>query len=128
MSNLTFNDGNGHFGGNRTLILNPELCTMETCDLTLASFLYRPTLGGNAIFAALFAILFVPQLFFGIKHKTWGYMAAMSFGLIMECVGYIARVMIHNNPFDNDMFLMYLILLTIAPAFLTAAYVFFLQF
>ncbi|RDL39273.1 Uncharacterized protein BP5553_03613 [Venustampulla echinocandica] len=121
MSNLTHDGGPGDRYGNITLFFNPHLCTLDTCDLTLASFLYRPTLPGNAIFAGLFALLFIPQLFFGIKHKTWGYMTAMSFGLIMECVGYIARVMIHNNPFNHDMFLMYLILLTIAPAFLTAA-------
>lgn len=40
---------------------------------------------------------------------------------VLEAIGYVARVLIHNNPFDNNMFLMYLVTLTIAPALLTAA-------
>lgn len=40
---------------------------------------------------------------------------------VLEVIGYAARVMIHDSPFDNNDFLMYLITLTIAPAFLTAA-------
>jgi hypothetical protein len=36
-------------------------------------------------------------------------------------IGYIARVMIHKSPFDQDDFLIYLITLTMAPAWITAA-------
>jgi RTA1 like protein len=112
--------GSTDYVGNLTLLLNPELCTLDTCDLTLASFMYLPNIPGNAIFAALFALFLVVQLFLGIKHKTWGFMGAFVMGLILETVGYIARILIHNNPFQNNYFLIYLILLTIAPAFLTA--------
>jgi hypothetical protein len=68
--------------GNQTLLENPELCTLQTCDLSLASFLYIPTLPGNALYAAIFGIYLLAQLFLGIKHKTWGYMIAMIFGLV----------------------------------------------
>ncbi len=104
-----------------TLLLNPELCTLDTCDLTLASFLYIPTLAGNALFAAIFGVLILAQLFFGIKYKTWGFMVAMVLGLLLEVIGYIGRIMLHNSPFDNNSFLMYLVCLTIAPALLTAS-------
>jgi hypothetical protein len=40
---------------------------------------------------------------------------------MLEIVGYVARIMLNISPFDNDFFLMYLITLTIAPAFLSAA-------
>ncbi|KAH8687526.1 RTA1 like protein-domain-containing protein [Tricladium varicosporioides] len=121
MSNLTHSSGHGTGYGNKTLLMMPHLCTLETCDLSLASFDYLPTVPGNGIFAGIFALFAIIQLFFGIKYKTWGYMSAMIIGLIMECVGYIARIMVHNSPFNNDIWLIYLILLTIAPAFLTAA-------
>jgi hypothetical protein len=116
--------GDENYVGNLTLLLNPELCTLDTCDLTLANFMYLPTVAGNAIFAGLFAAFIIAQLFLGIKHKTWGFMAALCLGMILECVGYIARILIHNNPFEGNNFLIYLVLLTIAPAFLTAGYVF----
>jgi hypothetical protein len=109
--------------GNDTLRLHPYLCTLQTCDLTLSSFDYRPTVVGNGLIAVIFLIFLIAQIFFGVKHKTWGYMTAMLLGLFLETVGYVARVLIHNSPFENNYFLIYLIMLTIAPAFLTAAYV-----
>ncbi|CAD6442374.1 b366ed3b-f2fa-4df4-aca4-f86e63795736 [Sclerotinia trifoliorum] len=121
MSNLTHSYGNGSGYGNATLLMNPHLCTLDTCDLSLASFQYLPTVVGNTLYAGLFGIFLVAQLGLGIKFKTWGYMVAIMLGLILEVIGYIARVLIHNSPFDNNYFLMYLICLTIAPAFLTAA-------
>jgi len=115
MSNLTT-----HSYGNDTLRENPNLCTLDTCDLTLASFTYLPTLPGNALFAGLFGIFVVGQLYLGIRHKIWGYMTAMVLGLLLEIGGYVARVLLHGKPFENNYFLIYLICLTIAPAFLTA--------
>ena len=121
MSNLTHSNGHGTGYGNQTLLDNPRLCTLETCDLSMASFLYIPTLPGNAIFAAIFGIYLVAQIFLGIKHKTWGYMVAMVMGLVLEVIGYIGRILLHNDPFNDDNFLMYLVTLTIAPALLSAS-------
>lgn len=121
MSNLTHSNGHGTGYGNQTLLEFPELCTLQTCDLSMASFLYLPTVAGNAIYAAIFGVLVIAQIWLGIKHKTWGYMIAMIMGLVLEIIGYVGRIMIHNSPFDNNDFLMYLVTLTIAPALLTAA-------
>lgn len=110
--------------GNLTLFENRDtLCTTATCDLTLASFDYLPSLGGNAFYAAVFGIYIFVNLYLGIRHKAWGYMAAMLLGLSGEVVGYIGRLLLNQNPFDpsgND-FLIYLVPLTIAPALLSAA-------
>ncbi|KAG0646167.1 Efflux pump himE [Hyphodiscus hymeniophilus] len=119
-ANLTHSNGHGTGTGNATLLENPDLCTLQTCDLSLASFLYIPTLPGNALFAGIFGAYIIIQLFLGIKHKTWGYMIALILGLLLEVIGYVARVMLHSSPFDNNDFLMYLVTLTIAPALLTA--------
>ena len=113
MSNLTHSFGYGQGYGNATLLANPDLCTLQTCDLSLASFLYLPTVAGNALFAALFGICLVGQLYLGIRYRTWGYMATIVSGLLLEIIGYVARVMLHSSPFDNNDFLMYLICLTI---------------
>lgn len=81
-TNKTHSYGHGEGYGNRTLLLNPNLCTLDTCDLSLASFLYIPTLAGNAVYAAIFGLLIIGQLGLGIKYKTWGYMVAMIAGLV----------------------------------------------
>ncbi len=119
--NLTYSTGHHTGVGNATLFANPELCTLETCDLSLASFLYLPTVPGNAVYAAIFGIYIVAQLYLGIKHKTWGYMVAMVTGLVLEVIGYVGRILLHSSPFNNNDFLIYLVTLTIAPALISAS-------
>lgn len=110
--------------GNLTILSNRhDLCSLTLCDLTLAHFTYIPSLGGNAFFAASFAVFILLNLLFGTRHKTWGYMVSITLGLIGEVVGYIGRILLHQNPFDptGNNFLLYLVPLTISPAFLSAA-------
>ncbi|KAK9341982.1 RTA-like protein [Lipomyces starkeyi] len=42
-------------------------------------------------------------------------------GLVLEILGYVGRIQMHFNPFTRNPFAMYLVCLTIAPAFLGAA-------
>lgn len=44
----------------------------------------------------------------------------MSLGTICEGVGYISRIMLHNDPFSDPGFKINVVLLTFAPAFLAA--------
>jgi hypothetical protein len=106
MSNKTYSTGHGTGFGNETLLNDPSLCTLATCDLSMASFDYIPSLGGNAIFAAIFGVLLLAQLFFGVRYRIWGYMTAMILGLLAEVIGYVARVLLNSTPFNNNDFLM----------------------
>ncbi|KAL2861187.1 RTA1 domain-containing protein [Aspergillus lucknowensis] len=106
---------------NQTLLENPDLCTLQTCPMSMASVEYIPVLWGNILFMALFGGAALVQIGLGIRYRTWTFMVAMVLGLAGEVVGYVGRVNLHDNPFDGDAFLTYLVCLTIAPAFLTAA-------
>lgn len=67
-------------------------CNTTICELSYASVHYDPSLGGNLLFLILFtAILFI-QFGLGIWYKTWTYLLAMTLGLVLEVVGYDARV------------------------------------
>jgi hypothetical protein len=109
--------------GDLNLCVNSDLyCNVSICDInTLANMKYVPVLGGNAFYAALFALVAIAQLGLGIKYKTWGFMTAAVLGNITEIIGYIGRIMMHNNIFAKNPFLIYLVCLTIAPAFLSAS-------
>ena len=72
---------------------------------------YLPTLAGNAFFAAVFGLCLLVQIFLGIRYKTWGFLVGMVGGITLEVVGYVGRIMLHNNPFDNNSFLMFVLLL-----------------
>lgn len=92
------------------LIVNPgipdELCTLATCSLLQAHFQYVPTLAGNALYIAIFALLLLVQIFLGIRYHTWGFLGGMIGGMILEVIGYVARVQMHYNPFTSNPFLM----------------------
>jgi hypothetical protein len=92
---------------NQTLLENPELCTLETCPLSMASVEYRPVLWGNILFMAIFGAGALIHLGLGIRYKTWTFMIAMVLGLIGEVVGYVGRVNLYDNPFNGDAFLEY---------------------
>ncbi|EAQ86735.1 hypothetical protein CHGG_07988 [Chaetomium globosum CBS 148.51] len=110
---------------NLTLLQNPRLCTSCTCPLELNGLhfgvmSYYPSLAGNALFAAIFGLCLLPQIYLGIRHKTWGYLIGMTGGILLELLGYIARILMRDNMFTDSYFIMYLVCLTIAPAFLAA--------
>ncbi|KAL4977172.1 RTA1 like protein-domain-containing protein [Aspergillus desertorum] len=106
---------------NQTLLDDPSLCTLDTCPLSMASVEYIPKLWAQILFMALFGFAFLVHLFLGIRYKTYTFMVAMTLGLMGELVGYGGRISLHDNPFNGNAFLQYLVALTIAPAFLTAA-------
>lgn len=97
-----------------------KYCKVGTCPVEWATIQYRPTMPGNIIYLLCFLVLLGGQLFYGIRNKTWSYMSTVSTGILLEIIGYIGRLMLHQNPFIMNNFLVNLIPLTIAPALLTA--------
>ena len=96
---------------NFTLLQNPRLCTSCTCPLELDGYHfgvmeYFPSLAGNALFAAIFGLCLLPQIYLGIRHKTWGYLIGMTGGIFLELLGYIARILMRDNMFTDSYFIM----------------------
>jgi hypothetical protein len=87
--------------------IDHDTCTLDTCPIDLAYINYQPNLGANILFLAIFAFFLAGQLVVGSWFRTWTYMGAMSAGLILEVLGYVGRIMMHNNPFDFNAFLLY---------------------
>ncbi len=81
----------------------PEWCESITpeCPVEGTIYGYTPDLAANAFFAAFFGIALIAQLYFGIRYKTWTYMIAVGLGCLAECVGYIGRVMLNRNPWND---------------------------
>lgn len=121
-------------------ITSSQQCTLETCPLSYAHIRYIPNLGGNAFYVTLFAILIPVQIWIGIRTRTWGFMFGSICGLILEVLGYVARLKMRDNPFIDCWFTMYvfdiqtwsnflqsltgaryMVCLTIAPAFISGA-------
>ncbi|KAJ4377706.1 hypothetical protein N0V83_000535 [Neocucurbitaria cava] len=100
----------------------PEWCKSVTTDCPVAGTVYgyAPSLSANTFFASFFGLALLLQLYLGIRYKTWTYMIAVSLGCLAECIGYVGRIMMSNNPYDDLGFKIQIVLLIFAPAFLAA--------
>ncbi|KAL4864582.1 hypothetical protein BDV12DRAFT_176017 [Aspergillus spectabilis] len=106
--------------------MNPEDCTLQTCSLEDAYIRYQPTIPGNSVYIALFGALLVIQAIQCPFYRMWGFSGSMIAGLVLEVLGYAARILFHDDPFNFDYFLMNLICLSLAPVFFCAALYFLL--
>lgn len=96
-------------------------CTPSTCDASQSVYGYAPNLGVTIFFLVLFAISGVVYLVQGILSKTtWFFTIAMILGAISETLGYVAKYLLHKDPFSDTGFKMSVVLLTFAPAFYAA--------
>ncbi|OQO04791.1 hypothetical protein B0A48_09715 [Cryoendolithus antarcticus] len=110
--------------------IDPQACNLTICPtqlyinstltVNLAHTTYIPSMAGNTFYVAIFGLVLLAQLGLGIWKKTWGFMVAISSGVLLEIIGYIGRIMLSQNPFPDNPFLMSLVCLTIGPAFLSA--------
>jgi hypothetical protein len=89
-----------------SLVANPDSCTLQTCPLSMAHVTYLPSLPGNALYTALFGLCLIAQIFLCVRYRIWGFLGGMFGGLVLEIVGYVARIMMHSNPFIKSDFLM----------------------
>ncbi|KAI9812307.1 MAG: hypothetical protein M1827_004756 [Pycnora praestabilis] len=98
-----------------------DLCTLETCPIQDSYFNYLPSLAANSVFLALFSLSLICFLFQGFLSKRFvGFTIAVCCGCALEVLGYVGRLMSHHDPFNQNGFLMQIICLTIAPAFMAA--------
>ncbi|XMA14633.1 hypothetical protein WAI453_007424 [Rhynchosporium graminicola] len=102
---------------------NPNfICSLATCSVKIWGFVkYQPSLPGNILFLVLIDLLGLAHLILGAWYHTGTVCVAMVLGLAAESTGYVARILLHFNPFYRIYFLIYLIDLTTGPAFFAAA-------
>ncbi|KAI8937942.1 hypothetical protein NX059_005625 [Plenodomus lindquistii] len=102
--------------------MGPELNrTFALCGITDSFWGYRPSYSANLAFAILFAISMIAFLAQGFLSKRWwGFTFAMVFGCALELAGYIGRARAYEHLWSEDYFLIQIVCLTVAPAFLAA--------
>ncbi|EDK43712.1 conserved hypothetical protein [Lodderomyces elongisporus NRRL YB-4239] len=81
---------------------------------------YNPNLGGNAFFLAIYALIFLYTAVMSIWSRYWWYNITFFCGYALEFIGFLGRLLAHNNTAVQSYFLMQIVCLTIAPAFIMA--------
>ncbi|KAK0362572.1 hypothetical protein LTR02_014696 [Friedmanniomyces endolithicus] len=95
-------------------------CTQATCPVEYSIYGYRPNLGSVIFFLALFAISGAVYVWQGVKTRTKFFTGAMVIGSLSEVMGYVAKILLWQDPFSDTGFKMSVVLLTFAPAFYAA--------
>ncbi|KAK8167885.1 RTA1 like protein-domain-containing protein [Phyllosticta citrichinensis] len=95
-------------------------CTVTTCPISASTLGYRPNIFCSIFFISLFGAAAAVQLLQGLRYRTWFFSVAMILGCLCEAGGYPGRLMLHHDPFSQSGFNLQIVLLTIAPAFLSA--------
>lgn len=82
--------------------LNPNDCTIDTCDLEFSYYGYQPSLKANAVLLAVFGFSCLAYIGQGILSRRFiGFTIAMVLGTLGETIGYVGRVMMHSNPWAD---------------------------
>jgi hypothetical protein len=81
-------------------------CTPSLCSLDYAFIRYVPNAGSNFLFAVMFAIFLLTHLVLWVIRRTHSFSFAMCCGLVLEILGYLARVIMKTHMFEQTPFLM----------------------
>lgn len=102
-------------------------CTKATCDASKSIYGYEPDLAATIIFLVVFAASGALHLWQGIATRTYFFSIAMAIGCLASVFGYVAKLLLHNDPFSDVGFKMSVVVLTFAPAFFAAGIYFTLK-
>ncbi|KAI0471308.1 RTA1 like protein-domain-containing protein [Xylaria cf. heliscus] len=93
----------------------------DTADCLRAFLDPRPSLTANVVFLALFAVLIPVALVLGVKYKSLAFAIPIATGLVLEVLGYIGRLLLHNEPNSRAGSSMFLVGTTLGPTCIWAA-------
>ncbi|KEY71918.1 hypothetical protein S7711_09121 [Stachybotrys chartarum IBT 7711] len=79
------------------------------------------TLGATATYAAIFGGFLTAQVPLTLRAKTWSYGAWLAAGTAFECIGYICRCVMSQNPWNYDAFVGQYLCLVLGPTLAAAA-------
>lgn len=69
---------------------------------------FTPLLAPNALFVTLFTILFTIQIILTARFwRFYGYAIGMLGGLLLEMLGYVAKVQLSHNRANKNGYIMY---------------------
>lgn len=81
-------------------------CILSTCPLFDAQVQYIPSLAGKTLYLTICALLLAGQITLDLIYRTWGFLIAIFFGLLLEIIGHVPRLQLHHDAFDHNACLM----------------------
>ncbi|KAI9732921.1 MAG: hypothetical protein M1818_007354 [Claussenomyces sp. TS43310] len=104
---------------NRYNITDPSMCTVDTCPINSSYYYYRVSLAANVVFLCLFSLSLIAFILtYGLTRRALAFSVAFFCGVILEVLGYVGRILSWHDQWTENGFLMQIVCLTIAPAFM----------
>jgi hypothetical protein len=85
--------------------MSSDSCTKigPGCPPDGSNYSYAPNLVASIIFTVIFSVSLICHTVLGLKTRAWSFLTAYLLGSICEVVGYIGRILLHNNPYSLNM-------------------------
>jgi len=93
------------------------------CPVESGFYAYDPSIGGNAVLLAAYALLIPAVLYPGFRFSTLTFSIILVIGLILDVVGFVGRILLHGAPDRQDFFIVSLLGTVLGPTFITGAMV-----
>ncbi|KAL4782633.1 RTA1 like protein-domain-containing protein [Aspergillus varians] len=102
--------------------MSTTFCTdvSPTCPVSATTYGYTPNLAANILFACIFGLTALLQIAIGLKARSWAFTFSLAAGCILELVGYIGRIQMHDNVWDKPAFRQQITCLILGPSFIAA--------
>lgn len=99
------------------------MCTRVTpeCPVEATTLGYYPNRPLNAFLAAGFGVAGVLALAVGLPRRTWAYAGFLAAGCLLELAGYVGRVLLASNPWDQGAFELQICAIVLAPTLVCVA-------
>ncbi|KAF7545417.1 hypothetical protein G7046_g9571 [Stylonectria norvegica] len=93
----------------------------STCPVDGGFYTYDPSLGGNGVLLAVFALLVPVVLYMGYRFRTPLFSATLTTGILFEVLGFIGRVLQHGSLDNEAYFFLSLLGTVLGPTFIATA-------
>ncbi|ATY65734.1 RTA1 domain [Cordyceps militaris] len=104
------------------MVMNSTLNQIGIPPNGIGALRFTPLLAPSAVFSSIFAVLFSLHLVLAVLfRKYYGYAIGMVCGLLLEMLGYIAKVQLAHSRTNKNAYIMYIIGLTLGPTFLSSS-------
>jgi hypothetical protein len=96
-------------------------CSSSDCPVPGGFLRYQPSTEGNAVILAAFALLIPVTLGIGYRFRTPTFALLLTAGLLLEVLGFSARVLLHDSLADRTYFALFLAGTVLGPTLVAAA-------
>ncbi|KAE9987582.1 hypothetical protein EG328_002223 [Venturia inaequalis] len=92
-----------------------------TCPISATAYGYAPTLAPNAALLTVFILVALSQIYLLTRYRLYSYSLVIIAGSAIEAVGYIGKLLLHDNAWSEKGLRIQIICLIVAPSLLAAA-------